>query len=112
MDVLGRIKELMEQRGWTSYRLAKECGRPVNTVSDMFSRGTFPTIPTLELYCKAFHISLTEFFAMDDEPVILTDEQKKLLSAYDRLGNKERELAYSYILGLTRNSPDDLSHNQ
>lgn len=102
MDVLGRIKELMDERGWSSYRLAKKSGKPVNTISDMLKRGTLPTISTLEVYCEAFNITLSEFFSGDDEPVVLTEEQKKLLRAFNSLEDKERELAYAYILGLSR----------
>lgn len=72
----------------------------------MFTRKPLPTIPTLELYCNAFHITLNEFFTVNDIPILLTPEQKELLLAFDCLGSKEKELAYTYILGLSRNPHD------
>jgi len=38
MDVQKRIKELMEDRGWTDYRLCKESGLSALTVANMFNR--------------------------------------------------------------------------
>ena len=49
MDVLQRIRELMEERGWSSYRLAVASGLSQSTIANMFRRNTVPSIPTLEL---------------------------------------------------------------
>ena len=46
MDVQKRIKDLMELRGWTDYRLAKEAGLFHSTVKNMFNRSNAPTLPT------------------------------------------------------------------
>ena len=48
MDVQKRIKDLMELRGWTDYRLAKEAGLSHSTVTNMFNRSNAPTLPTLD----------------------------------------------------------------
>mgnify|MGYP002383622769 CR=1 FL=1 len=61
MDIQKRIKDLMEERGWTDYRLAMESGLSHSTVSNMFKRNNAPTIPTLEAICKAFGITLSQF---------------------------------------------------
>ena len=63
MDVAGRIRELMEERGWTEYRLKEEAHLPSSTVGNIFHRSTTPGIHTLERICKAFGISLCQFFA-------------------------------------------------
>ena len=63
MDVQKRIKDLMELRGWTDYRLAKEAGLSHSTVTNIFKRNNAPTIPTLESICKAFGITLSQFFS-------------------------------------------------
>ena len=47
MNVQNRIKQLMEERGWTDYRLAKESGLSHSTISNMFKRNNAPSIPTL-----------------------------------------------------------------
>lgn len=78
MDAQKRIKQLMEERGWTDYRLAKEFGLSHSTVTNMFNRNNAPTLPTLEAVCRAFIITLAQFFSENDESP-LTEEQQKLL---------------------------------
>ena len=63
MDAQGRIKDMMVERGWTEYRLAKESGLSHSTVTNMFKRNNAPTLPTLEAVCAAFGITLAQFFA-------------------------------------------------
>ena len=62
MDAQRRIKQLMEERSWTDYRLAKESGLSHSTVTNMFNRNNAPTLPTLEAVCEAFGITLAQFF--------------------------------------------------
>ena len=52
------------------------------------------------------YFTLNKFFTVNDEPILLTPEQKELLRAFDCLESKEKELAYTYILGLSRNPHD------
>ena len=54
MDAKKRIRQLMEERGWTEYRLAQESGLSQSTISNMFNRNIAPTLPTLEAVCRAF----------------------------------------------------------
>ncbi len=58
MDTQKRIRELMAERGWTDYRLAKEANLSHSTVTNMFNRNNAPTLPTLEAVCQAFGITL------------------------------------------------------
>ena len=62
MDCLQRIKELLNERGWTMYQLAQKSGIPQSTLSNLFIRNNAPTIQTLEKICEAFGITLAEFF--------------------------------------------------
>ena len=67
MDAQKRIKQLMEERGWTDYRLAKEANLSHSTITNVFKRNNAPTLPTLEVICRAFGITLAQFFAGDGE---------------------------------------------
>lgn len=81
MDICAQLRKLMEERGWTEYRLARESGLSQSTLANIFNRHALPSIPTLEAICNAFHISLSQFFAQDDM-VELTPELKELLDAW------------------------------
>ena len=59
MDATERIKSLLEQRGWTAYRLSKSCGLSENTIATILKRNSLPSVGTLEAICKGFGITLS-----------------------------------------------------
>ena len=60
MDVIQRLRDMMTERQWSEYRLAKEAQLSQSTISNIFHRNTIPSIPTLQTICDAFGISLFE----------------------------------------------------
>ena len=38
MDTLARLKQLLQERGWTEYKLSKECGLAQSTIGNIFRR--------------------------------------------------------------------------
>ncbi|MBR2433219.1 MAG: helix-turn-helix transcriptional regulator [Clostridia bacterium] len=90
MDVIKRIDDLRKDRGWSIYKLAEESALTQSTVSNMFNRGTVPTIFTLQQICDAFGITLSEFFA---ETVTLSNQDEvMLLSQYRRLKAPDQQV--------------------
>ena len=98
MDVFMRLKSIMEERGWSEYKLAKNSNLPISTVSNIFNRNTIPSIPTLEIICDAFGITLSQFFAEGDF-VSLTEEQTELLKQWSSLTPEQRKV----LLELMKN---------
>mgnify|MGYP002601479147 CR=1 FL=1 len=92
MDVQKRIRDLMKLRGWTDYRLAKEANLSHSTVTNMFNRNNAPTLPTLEAVCRAFGITLAQFFADEVDPAQLTDEQRTLFARWSSLTERQKSL--------------------
>ena len=91
MDAQKRIRELMAERGWTDYRLAKESGLSHSTITNMFNRNNAPTLPTLEAVCAAMGITLAQFFADSSDSASLTDEQRSLFAKWSTLTDKQKE---------------------
>ncbi len=91
MDAQKRIRQLMEERGWTDYRLAKEAKLSHSTVTNMFNRNNAPTLPTLEAVCRAFGITLAQFFT-EDKDSQMTEEQQKLFSTWSTLTDEQKRL--------------------
>ena len=91
MDAQKRIRELMEERNWTDYRLAKVANLSHSTVTNMFNRNNAPTLPTLEAVCRAFGITLAQFFAEGEESR-LTEEQQKLFSKWSTLTDRQKQI--------------------
>lgn len=86
-----RIKRIMKVRGWSEYRLAKESGVPQSTISNIFNRNYQPSIASLEIICKAFGITLAQFFA-DGNFVELTDEQNEFFQRWAALKPEQKRL--------------------
>lgn len=91
MDTKQRIAELAQERNWSNYELAKRSGVQLSTIQNMYHRNYEPTIPTLQALCKAFGISLSQFFA-DGELADVTEEQREILSLWNRLSDEQKRI--------------------
>ena len=97
MDAKARIKELMEERGQSEYRLAIVSGLSQSTVANIFNRNTTPSVATLESICNGFGITLAQFFAEGDM-VELTEEQKEMFAAWSALTREQKDVLAQLIL--------------
>ena len=91
MNTSDKIKQLLNERGWSVYRLAQESGISQSTLSNMFIRKNDPSIGTLDEICKAFGITLSQFFANDEESVVLTKEQREMLEKWSSLTSEQKK---------------------
>jgi len=96
-DILKIISEYREARGWTEYQLAEKSDLPQSTISTWYRKNMTPTVQSLEKICTAFGITLSQLFAYDDEPVTLTDSQKRLLECWSRLSEEQQEAIFNLI---------------
>ena len=96
MDVHKRLRQLLNERGWTEYRLSKKCGLSESTLANIFRRNTMPSITTLEAICNGFGITLSQFFA-EDEMVELTPELKNLFDKWISLTPEQKDAVYSMV---------------
>lgn len=101
MNVTQRLKELMDQRGWSIYRMSKEADLSWSTVRNIIKRGTDPTIGTLEICCNALGITLSQFFDIENERG-LTAEQQRLIEMWSMLDEKDRAAVMALLESLSR----------
>ena len=100
-DVIGRINQLLDERGWSQNQLAKYSGITQSTISSWYNKNQIPTVPTIERACKAFGITLTEFFTTDeDETFTLTEKQKNLLLTSSKLTNEQFDSLISLVTSM------------
>jgi len=102
MDAKKRIKELMQERGWSEYRLAIASGLSQSTVANIFNRNTMPSLTTLEAICKGFGMTLSQFFA-EGEMVELTSQQKQMFEAWSSLSKDQKEALQRLIAVMKKN---------
>lgn len=105
MDVLKKLNELKKNNNWTNYRIAKEAGLSPATVKNVFERKTIPRVDTLEAICKAFGITLAQFFHEDERYVFLNDSQFELFELWECLPAYKKE-ALKYFLILMKKEND------
>ena len=96
MDVLARLKQLLDERGWTEYRLSVQCGLAKSTIGNIYRRNTTTSLATLETICKGLGISMAQFFAENDL-VEVTPEVKRLFDIWATLTSEQREAAFQVI---------------
>lgn len=100
MTILERILQLRDERGWSEYRLSEEAGIAQSTISSWFRKNVNPTKTSLEKICKAFNITMSQFFAFDNEPVVLTDKQRQVLENWNKLNPKQQDIILELLISM------------
>ena len=100
IDVLERILYYRSQKNWSEYQLAEKSGLTQSTISSWYRKNMLPSISSLEKICNAFEITLSEFFAFEEDNFALTDVQKKLLTETNRLTDKQKLALLDFLKTL------------
>ena len=99
MDIHNSLRRLLDERGWTEYRLSKECGLSESTIANIFSRNTLPSISTLEAICAGFGITVSQFFA-DGDMVEMTPEINEHFNSWVSLTAEQKQAVMQMIRTL------------
>lgn len=96
MDTNEKLRQLLDESGWSEYKLAKICGLSQSTLANIFRRNTVPSITTLETICRGFGITLSQFFA-DGEMVELTPELKEVFECWRSLSKEQKDAVWQML---------------
>ena len=96
MDTNEKLKQILKDRGWTTYQLSAKSGLSHTTLANVFRRNTVPSISTLEKICAGFGITLSQFFA-EGEMVEMTPELKQLFEGWVNLNPKQKAAVLQMI---------------
>lgn len=99
MDTHERLRQLLNERGWSEYKLAKRCGLSESTVANIFRRNTVPSIATLETICSGFGITMSQFFAEGDM-IEITPELKELFENWVTLTPEQKKAANQMLKAM------------
>ena len=96
MDIRQRLIKLQQQHDWSDYKIAKEAGLSPNTVSNIYRRGNTPSMVTLEALCRAFGITMAQFFAEGDM-IEITPELRELFDKWSALTIEQKTAIWQII---------------
>ena len=99
MDTHERLRQLLNERGWSEYKLAKRCGLSESTVANIFRRNTVRSIATLETICSGFGITMSQFFAEGDM-IEITPELKELFENWVNLTPEQKKAANQMLKAM------------
>ena len=103
MDIQARLQQLLRERGWTEYRLSKECGLAANTIGNIFRKNTMPSLATLETISKGFGISLAQLLS-DEDMIEATPELKELINCWVGLTPDQKKAALAMLKAMNHDS--------
>lgn len=102
MNTHERLQQIMDERGWSMYKLSKESGLSESTIRNLFKRNTTPSIETLSIICKGFGITLSQFFA-EGEMVEMTSELKEIFDEWKYLTPDQKNAIKQMLHAMRKN---------
>ncbi len=90
MNVIERIEELRNARGWSVNKLAEKSGMSQSTLSSALSRNSL-TVETLEKVCEGLGISPSAFFLTDEQKEAVSAQEKILLDGFRKLSPAKKK---------------------
>lgn len=101
MDIHGRIKELINLKDISLYKLSDITGIHKTTVYNWYNDNHYtPDRKSIELICAALDISLTEFYSGIDENE-LDGEQMHLLELFAKVPKSKRKVVFELLQNLS-----------
>ena len=77
----------------------------IESIANLMDGKNSPTVQTLDIICKAFGISVSQFFNPEDAFSGLSDVQKDLLTAWAALDDEKRKLLLAFMQSLQQDQP-------
>jgi len=96
-DVLKRIDQERDKRGWTDYTLAVNSDLTQSTISTWRSRNLQPNLASIEKICNGLGITLSQFFSESDGKELLNKDQQHILELWSRLSPAQRTAVSNLI---------------
>lgn len=98
MDIIERIKQLRDERGWSTNQLALEAELTQSTVATLLTKASaLPSLDTLTRLCNAFGMTLAQFFTEEEQSELVSVQEKHLIEQYRKLPDKKKEAVLTLL---------------
>ena len=100
MDVIERIKELRDARGWSTNKLALEAELTQSTLATLLDKksNSLPRLETLQSLCNAFGITLAQFFMEEEQNKLVNDQERFLIEQFRKLSPDKKRAVITLFL--------------
>lgn len=89
MDYKKRIGKLLDERNWSVEELADNASVPLSEISNFLKTPEKAALSTLQAICRAFSVSLSDFFS-EEKKQSITNEERQLLCFFRILPPQQR----------------------
>lgn len=99
MDIKNKIREIMNEQGYTIYSLSKTTGLSQTTIANWFNKiNNEPSISALEKICEAFSITMAELFSCEEDTMLpCNNELKDIFGKWQKLTPEEKTAVIVHI---------------
>lgn len=101
-DVLQRILDERDRKGWNEYTLAQKSGLTQSTISTWYRKKLQPSVASIEKICNGLGITLSDFFMeyKTGDNIELSKKQAELLMLWSKLTEKQSQSILDMINSL------------
>lgn len=96
-EILKKIDDMRLARGWSVNNLAMEAMLTQSTLNNLYMRGAEPKLSTLRAICNAFGITLSQFFADEENSNASPELDKKINELLPKLSYSQKSALLSVI---------------
>lgn len=96
-DIARKFKQLCNDRGTTSYKIAQRSGLSSSTVSCFLVGKTIPRIDTMMILCNELGVSVTDIFEEREMAEAQTRDEEMVLKTYRNLPAGKKESLHRYL---------------
>lgn len=102
MEIARKFKQLCDDRGTTSYKIAMRSGLSSSTVSCFLAGKTIPRIDTMMIFCNELGVSVTDIFEEREMAEAQTRDEEIVLQTYRSLPPDKKDSLLRYLKMLNQ----------
>lgn len=100
MDILIKLKTIIEQKGLSINKVTELSGLSENTIYNWYNKGAEPSIHALNAVCGVLGISIASLLSNATDELCYAFNEEELVKRYRTLNPKKQELVLQLIREL------------
>jgi len=99
MDIKAKIKDLMQAKNMSSYKLAQAADLSQTCISNWYGKRNYePSVSALEKICKALDISMAQLFCDEEADMVpISQDFRIVYENWQKLNSSQKSAIISHI---------------